>query len=560
MYLLNIRYLTFYKPICVILLSCYTYAPTLHAQNLGRPDPIVCEDPTESARLNTQNQKKTSICDLPEDFSDDQGSRSFTSDQPPDANEKAQKGYVELLIAKTGTMPQRLLACLNTAPIRMQEMNPQCNATKEHEESAYLIALKFLNARKINSKIEHIRIDPEVPLLDHVKKTGVILEYLKSKNKISSKSFIDGGDLALAISFWKFVYPSLNDNSVKILGEYCKKAFGVGNDVPSESYVNKLGHFRFYYNPKSFLGKLGYSVASTVSPFTNEAQIRKSTNVPKSLAEVDFFENYANEYGGEIKTDPITGNRIGDQRLGDGSIDFDGEKHWNILRFFINPHFTAFRKIQTEKEMRTNATADIYKYFLCIDKGNRDLAWAHAKHFMKKNVDPILNGKFLDWMNERMSAVWPEKPIITKFSNKGARFRFLDYADSNAFLNTIVLKAQDANEKLFDTKASNQSFSKEDMIQAITLYGIEIRKQNPKTAKENAVKFIEEASEVLEADIKDLEQGDDKLEIVPALKPPDYDQWSSGEKDRWFDDHPEAFVKKKVITPKTWSGPLCWTV
>ncbi|MEJ0001597.1 MAG: hypothetical protein WDN09_00175 [bacterium] len=80
-----------------------------------------------------------------------------------------------------------------------------------------------------------------------------------------------------------------------------------------------------------------------------------------------------------------------------------GEKHWNIQRFLIDPQYRFFH-IQIQ-EARKNALYDMYKYFLYLEKGDREKAWKQANDFIVQKVDPIVESKYAKWANENYYSI-----------------------------------------------------------------------------------------------------------------------------------------------------------
>ncbi|MFM7088667.1 MAG: hypothetical protein ACKOW9_04005, partial [Candidatus Paceibacterota bacterium] len=181
------------------------------------------------------------------------------------------------------------------------------------------------------------------------------------------------------------------------------------DSIPYSDYITKDGNFRYYHNPKyNMITKIGdikvsYSLGATKCPYSNLQDMKEKTAVPVSLGETDFFTNYINAKNetDTVLTDEVTGNRYYNFKEYDPSISgvsYEGEKHFNIQRFLIDPHYRFFHI--KKDEARINALYDMYRYFLYQEKGNRDKAWEEANRFMQENVDPLVNSKYAKWAGE----------------------------------------------------------------------------------------------------------------------------------------------------------------
>ena len=128
-----------------------------------------------------------------------------------------------------------------------------------------------------------------------------------------------------------------------------------------------------------------YMLKRTVTPYSKDEDIRLNTQVPTNPRDINFISNYKGAIG-EVDEYPT-------------SVPYEGEKHWNIDRFIIDPQFsTGYSALEnfdenTDKlQQRRNTLADMYKYFMLQNKGDRDTSWKQANEFMTKEIDPRLSG------------------------------------------------------------------------------------------------------------------------------------------------------------------------
>jgi ribosomal protein S12 len=68
-----------------------------------------------------------------------------------------------------------------------------------------------------------------------------------------------------------------------------------------------------------------YELTKTITPFKTNRQIRKGVEAPLYPNEVNFISNYTGSLG-DIKNQP-------------SAVEFEGDKHWNIDRFIMDPAF-----------------------------------------------------------------------------------------------------------------------------------------------------------------------------------------------------------------------------
>ncbi len=126
-----------------------------------------------------------------------------------------------------------------------------------------------------------------------------------------------------------------------------------------------------------------YMLKRTANSYPTDEDVRLNIKMPTSPKDVNFISNYKGAIG-YVDQYPT-------------SVPFEGEKHWNIDRFIIDPHFGIgnpnLENDATDKtQQRRNVLADMYKYYLLQNKGNEDLSWKQANEFMTKEIDPRISG------------------------------------------------------------------------------------------------------------------------------------------------------------------------
>lgn len=325
------------------------------------------------------------------------------------------------------------------------------------------------------------------------------------------------------------------------------------DSIPHKRYITKTidGNTRYYHNPKAnFTTKNGdvmvsYALGSTQSPFANLEEMKTSTSMPESLGETDFFTNYINAKSetDTVITDPNTGNRYYNYKEYDPSISgvaYENEKHFNIQRFLIDPHYIFFgTKI---KEARVNALYDVYKYFLYQEKGDRDSAWTKANQFIVENVDPLINSKYAKWANEN-------------YKNLGLRaFSDLDYyiADHNLFSSKNTTSFPDIvlrhNNEVLSGKAEGRAYSKKEILDILVDYNIIYRKKDPEEALAIASKCIDDALKRY-ADEVDFYTNRPITEyrVVKEIQyPPGFNKWNEEEKFIWLNDEKNKELRGEI--------------
>lgn len=135
-----------------------------------------------------------------------------------------------------------------------------------------------------------------------------------------------------------------------------------------------------------------YRLQRTVTPYTSNRDIRRYTQAPTDPRQVNFIQNYAGAIG--YQDDPSF--------VYPTQVPMEGEKHWNIDKFLIDPQFSRkygrLENAETTKEQaRANALADMYKYYMLQYPNKKGKAFRQAKRFVRREIDPRISGPFYDY-------------------------------------------------------------------------------------------------------------------------------------------------------------------
>jgi hypothetical protein len=143
-----------------------------------------------------------------------------------------------------------------------------------------------------------------------------------------------------------------------------------------------------------------YRLQRTVTPYTSNRDIRRYTQAPTDPRQVNFIQNYAGAIG--YQDDPSF--------VYPTQVPMEGEKHWNIDKFLIDPQFSRkygrLENAETTKEQaRANALADMYKYYMLQYPNKKGKAFRQAKRFVRREIDPRISGPFYDYyLNKDLSS------------------------------------------------------------------------------------------------------------------------------------------------------------
>ncbi len=276
-----------------------------------------------------------------------------------------------------------------------------------------------------------------------------------------------------------------------------------------EAYVTRDGNYRHYHNPKSAFftpegdAKVSYSFGATENPYKTLEDMKAQTPIPQSLTETDFFTNYINAKNetDHVKKDAVTGNPYYDFTEYDPSIagvDYQGDKHWNINRFLIGPHFKEFNIPKDQAWM--NAAHDMYRYFLCIEKGDQEKAWKETNEFMSKEVEPIVKGKWNEWYTSKgYELFYPQTEPAPDASYYIETPNLFDNNDKDyGFVKSVLAHNRD----ILTGARTGTAFTEQEIEDALTNYNIEYRKKNPEAARAIAKKAISDEQEQIRLSIE----------------------------------------------------------
>ena len=251
---------------------------------------------------------------------------------------------------------------------------------------------------------------------------------------------------------------------------------GMGNNTKGRNYSPAWGgQFQdggtlsekvLLHDPKP-LGDHQYSLKKTVTPYKTNQQIKKNTKAPINPDDVDFLYNYRH-VGGE-----------GSDYRNKTAVPTEGDKHWNIAKFIVDPQFgDAYEELSdvdnsTEAERR-NVLADMFKYqMLQHPEQSRGKSFRQAKRFVRNEIDPIVNGPFLQF--------YTDKDKYQPYSDK-----FLDtFANSNPF----IISSSNSTNPMSDDETEKVS----------TDYLRNIKKLSRKETKEQIKNWKTEAKSFLES-------------------------------------------------------------
>ncbi len=313
-------------------------------------------------------------------------------------------------------------------------------------------------------------------------------------------------------------------------------------------YKTNDWNIRYYNNPQPpytlYWERVLYSVGSTQSPFEDLDSMKEKTKIPKSLWETDFFTNYMNAKSetDKVITDPVTWYRYYDpnDKTYDppiSEVSFEWEKHFNLQRFLIDPHFTFFNV--PKDTARINALYDIYKYYLVLEKWDREKAWEKSSKIITEYVDPIINSRFEQWMHENYYKVAKAQWDTIDAKKKDARYFVSDlnlYKSDNTtnFPEQILIY----NQQVFSGKIKwGRAFSQAEIENLLIEYNIYFRKKSEEESKEIAKKSV---TEILERYKQEIES----IQAKPVQEYRVLQEW----------DYPDGFDTRDPMNQMQWSN------
>ncbi len=227
-----------------------------------------------------------------------------------------------------------------------------------------------------------------------------------------------------------------------------------------------------------------YMLKRTVTPYKSKKDIRKYTTAPSSPRDVNFISNYA---GSGVIGDPVKVNEKSATKY-PTEVPFEGEKHWNIDRFVIEPvgfSSNTMPKVSDIKQAKKSVLADMQKYYMLQGQDRSD-AFKSAKKFVKKEVNPRINSAYF-------KETYGENARLHRVHNQP----ITNFADENPF---IGLKLQNEYIKKFknnlginEKEYSKNPMTKKDMEKVSLSYLTEFKKMPKKEAKQKIRVWIKEA-------------------------------------------------------------------
>lgn len=165
---------------------------------------------------------------------------------------------------------------------------------------------------------------------------------------------------------------------------------------------------------------LGYSLRQTITPYTSNRDIRRFTQTPTGPEDVNFLYNYGHALG-KIPSFPT-------------QVPFEGDKHWNIDRFIIDPQFgqdytSNFNRNLSKEQNRANVLADMYKYYMLQDPEHKRRDFRKAKRFVRKEIDPKISGDYYNFVLSKKAVPSFNVSGIENFANQNPLISVQDYSD-----------------------------------------------------------------------------------------------------------------------------------
>ncbi len=261
------------------------------------------------------------------------------------------------------------------------------------------------------------------------------------------------------------------------------------NPFKDESYITRDGNHRYYHNPAGYFietqeRKIDYSLGATKCPFESDEEMKMKTRIPESLTETDFFTNYVNAKfeTKDILEDKNTGNKYYNFSEYDSNLNavpIEGEYHWNIHRFLIDPEYQKFHI--KKDEARRNTLFDMYRYFLYQEKGDREMAWKKANEFVSKNVDTIVNSEYANWANKNYPHLYPNYYKGLDSNYYVGDMNLFSKSNNTGLPEDVIL----FNYEVFngEKKDTSATYSAKEIEDVLINYNIVYRKKSPEDAR-----------------------------------------------------------------------------
>jgi len=202
--------------------------------------------------------------------------------------------------------------------------------------------------------------------------------FISGANSPSPLYFAMGGSLPGAVGF-----TYARTKGIPSEGPYAKKTLPSAQKGKEVTYTHEPGQ------------RGEYRLQRTITPYTSNRDIKRFTEAPTDPRQVNFLQNYAGAISG-YQDDP--------DFVYPTQVPIEGDKHWNIDRFIIDPQFSGrtaslYTTESTAEQNRANTLADMYKYYMLQDPEHKGRAFRKAKRFVRNEVDSRTKGPFLQSYN-----------------------------------------------------------------------------------------------------------------------------------------------------------------
>ncbi len=327
----------------------------------------------------------------------------------------------------------------------------------------------------------------------------------------------------------------------------------VSYDQQGRRYYKTLdGNIRYFHNPNQSdkplspdqgYDVLNYAVGATQSPYKNIDDIKSQTKQPLDLCDTDFFSNFINakQQTSTFIRGRTTGNPCYNYKEYEDikGVSYENEKHWNIQRFAINPHFGGYFKLPIDTA-RINVTYDLYRYFLYQnrDKENsRNMSWGQTLALMVY-IDSIVNGKTQVWLKENINELNDQNGKWNKKYYYEPPLGFYTDEGYPSFLYTVL----DHNSNISGTTRNKKLFTKKEIIDLLINYNIEYRRKSLDEAKKIVMKNIEDVENNYKDQLKKCSEEKDAY----TFKNPPEGMVDPAALQMFYTDERNILTKKKI--------------
>ena len=369
-----------------------------------------------------------------------------------------------------------------------------------------------------NGKLQYLNQNDKDAAWNYAKSTGQFIQFpndeqaewyanngykkgtnvLKGKTNTPKKAM--GGSLPGSIGFSYARTKGIPSN-----GPYAKKTMASAQDGKEITYTHQPSANVYDENDNKLgLGEM-YMLKRTVTPYTKNRDIRRFTPAPTDPRQVNFISNYA---GSGVIGEPLRLKEKTEYKY-PTAVPFEGDKHWNIDRFIVEPSIFSSNTMPGVTDMnqtKRNVLADMQKYYMLQGQDRND-AFRSAKKFVRKEVNPRLNSEYLKESRDRLPSVYNES--ITNFANE------------NPFINLRNIN----NDKSLTSNPYYREYFKnplteKDMKNISRSYLKNFKEMSGKDSRQKIKSWIEEADE---NDEKIAHQMANSSELKEVTCPPGYE-------------------------------------